>query len=75
MEMPLSPGNPAALSRFIQNVGQWLCVPPFRYGLPFSGYDIPPHPEAEFFIFTSIILRTSFITILVISRIIQEKQQ
>lgn len=36
--------NPATLlpysARCVRNVGQWFCVPPFRVGLPLSGFSL-----------------------------------
>jgi len=32
LEVPFSPGNPAAISCDVEELGQWFCVPAFRLG-------------------------------------------
>jgi hypothetical protein len=32
------PGNPAAVSRIMRDLGQWLCVPPFRVVCLFQAF-------------------------------------
>jgi hypothetical protein len=38
-EVLKSPGGPAAVSRVDRDLGQWLCVPPFRMVCPFLAFE------------------------------------